>query len=53
MRKLFYKLSNGTIVYTMKEAKASGYAYEIGFEDIPEKEIILTERQRAKRKPIC
>lgn len=33
MRKLIYKLTNGTTVDTLKEAKASGLSYTIDFTD--------------------
>ena len=52
MRRLLYKLSNGTIVNTMREARASGRDYEIIFEEIREKPSPLTEKQRANRKAI-
>jgi hypothetical protein len=52
MRRLLYKLSNGTVVNTMREAKASGRPYEVVFEEIVEKSSPLTEKQRANRKAI-
>ena len=52
MRKMMYKLSNGTVVNTMKEAKSSGRDYEVIFEEIKEKSSPLTEKQRANRKAI-
>jgi hypothetical protein len=52
MRKMMYKLSNGTVVNTMREVKASGRDYEIIFEEIREKPSPLTEKQRANRKAI-
>ena len=52
MRKMMYKLSNGTVVSTMREAKASGRDYEIVFEEIREKPSRLTEKQKANRKAI-
>lgn len=52
MRRLLYKLSNGTTVSTMKEAKASDRPYEVVFEEIVEKSSPLTEKQRANRKVI-
>ena len=33
MRKLIYKLIDGTTVDTLKEAKSSGLSYTIGFTD--------------------
>lgn len=52
MRRLLYKLSNGTVVSTMKEARTSGRDYEIVFEEIREKPSRLTEKQEANRKAI-
>ena len=52
MRKMMYKLSNGTVVSTMREAKASGRDYEIVFEEIREKPSRLPEKQNATRKAI-
>ena len=52
MRRLLYKLSNGTIVSTMREARASGRPYEIIFEEVVEKSSPMTEKQRANRKAI-
>ena len=52
MRKLLYRLSNGTIVNTMAEAKASGLEYAVIFEEIVEPSSPMTEKQRANRKAI-
>jgi len=52
MRKLIYKLSNGTTVNTMAEAKGSGLEYTVILEEIPEAPSTLTEKQKARRKAI-
>lgn len=52
MRKLLYKLANGTVVGTMAEAKASGLEYSVVFEEIAEAPSVMTEKQRANRKAV-
>ena len=52
MRKLLYRLSNGTTVNTMTEAKASGLEYTVFLEKIPGKPPVLTEKQKANRKAL-
>lgn len=52
MRKLLYKLTDGTVVGTMAEAKASGLEYSAVFEEIVTESSRMTEKQRANRKSI-
>jgi len=52
MRRLLYKLANGTVVGTMAEAQASGLEYTAILEEIPEAPSPLTEKQKANRKAI-
>ena len=52
MRKLLYRLSNGTIVNTMADAKASGLEYTLVFEGDVERHSPLTEKQRANLKAV-
>lgn len=52
MRKLLYKLTNGTIVGTMAEAQASGLEYSVVLEEIVTESSRMTEKQRANRKAI-
>ena len=52
MRKLLYKLANGTVVGTMAEAQASGLEYSVFFEEIVTESSRMTEKQRANRKAI-
>lgn len=52
MRKLLYKLTNGTVVGTMTEAQASGLEYSVVFEEIAEAPSVMTEKQRANRKAV-
>ena len=52
MRRLLYKLTDGTVVRTMAEAKASGLEYSVIFEEIAEAPSMMTEKQRANRKAI-
>lgn len=52
MRRLLYKLTDGTVVGTMAEAKASGLEYSVFFEEIITESSRMTEKQRANRKAI-
>ena len=52
MRKLLYKLVNGTVVGTMAEAQASGLEYSVVLEEIITESSRMTEKQRANRKAI-
>lgn len=52
MNKLVYTLANGETVNTETEAKASGLNYTLELVEIPAPPIKLTEKQRARRKPI-
>ena len=51
MRKMIYKLNDGSVVSTMDEAKTSGQKFKIDFEDIPERDPLanMTEKQKARR----
>lgn len=52
MRKLLYKLTNGTVVGTMAEAQASGLEYSVVLEEIVTESSRMTEKQRANRKAV-
>jgi len=52
MRRLLYKLTNGTVVRTMAEAQASGLEYSVILEEIAEAPSKMTEKQKANRKAI-
>lgn len=47
MRKMYYELSNGTKVYTLREAEESGLSYTIGFEPVVEKGSELSPMRKA------
>lgn len=49
MRDLCYRLSNGTIVKTLAEAKASGLSFSDLLIEQPKPPIELTEKQKARR----
>lgn len=55
MRKLVYKLADGTVVTTQAEAKASGQTYKEMVEIIEEifDENRLTDAQRARRRSLA
>ena len=52
MRKLLYKLTDGTVVGTMAEAQASGLEYSVVLEEVAEAPSVMTAKQRANRKAI-
>lgn len=52
MTNLVYRLSNGTCVNTLKEAKASGLDYIVAYVEIEEQHSALTEKQRANLKAV-
>lgn len=49
MRMLKYRLTNGTVVDTFKEAQTSGQGYSAIMVEVEKAEVTLTEKQRAKR----
>lgn len=51
MRKLIYKIIDGTTVNTLTEAKKSGLSYSVAFEDIlTEKKALSPKRQALMNK---
>lgn len=49
MRNLFYKLSNGTVVKTLTEAKESGQSFSPFLVEESRPPIELTDKQKARR----
>lgn len=49
MTNVTYTLSNGTVVNTYAEAKASGLNYKVTYTPVPKEPIRLTEKERAIR----
>lgn len=47
MRNLIYKLADGTVVRTYKEAIASGQAYKVVMENIDRAKPYLSEKRKA------
>lgn len=46
MKKLIYELTNGTVVTTLKEAKASGLRYKVSFENVLIENGSLSEKRQ-------
>lgn len=50
MRKMLYKMENGTVVNGYKEAKATGLKYKIVFEEIKEPVALSPKQKRVAAK---